>query len=146
MENKNKKPTPILLSINVCDMVIRDELTKKVSLIGLFNTIKAGAFPTQHHLFHVYVALTNGHGQYHTSLSIVDVTDNNPIMSVEGSLDFVNPLQVLEINFGLQGLRFDKAGKYAFRVTCEGTFVGERSFTVIGPEILIPPTQGTEIK
>ncbi len=144
MENKN--PKPILLSINVCDLIFRDEITKKVSLIGLFNTIKAGAFPTQHNLFHVYVALTNGHGQYHTTLSIVDVANNKPIMAVEGDLNFLDPLQVLEINFELQGLRFDNAGKYAFRVTCEGIPVGERGFHVVGPDIVIPPTQGTEIK
>ena len=146
MENNNKKPNPILLSINICDLIVRDEITKKVSLIGLFNTIKAGVFPTQHNSFHVYVALTNGHGQYHTTLSIVDVTDNKPIMAIEGELNFLTPLQVLEINFGLQGLRFDKAGKYAFRVTCERMLVGERDFAVIGPDIIIPPTQRTEIK
>ena len=144
MENQN--PKPILLSINICDLIFRDEITKKVSLIGLFNTIKAGAFPAQHNLFHVYVALTNGHGQYQTTLSIIDVANDKPTMTVEGDLNFVDPLQVLEINFGLQGLRFDRAGKYAFRVTCEGEFVGERIFHIVGPDIVIPPTQGTEIK
>jgi hypothetical protein len=141
-----KKPKPVLLSINICDTIIRDEITKKVSLIGLFNVIKANTFPAKHPMLQVYVALTNGHGSYKADLRIQNVDENKIIMNLEAELTFANPLYVVEINFGLQGLKFDKPGKYSFQVLCDGEPIGSRDFTVMGPQTLIPPTEGTARK
>ena len=137
------KPKPIVLSINICDTIIRDEITKKVSLMGLFTAIKANTFPVTHPLFHVYVALTNGHGEYKTSLRIVSIADGKTILNIDGNLNVANPLQVAELNIGLQGLRFDKAGKYSVQVWCNDGFIGSRDFMVVGPQD-IPYTMGTE--
>ncbi len=143
--SESKKPKPIVLSINICDTIIRDETTKKVSLIGLFNAIKANTFPSTHSLFHVYVALTNGHGPYKTSLRIVSVDNSEVLVNINGELNVINPLQVIELNIALQGLRFNKPGKYSVQVLCNGEPIGSRDFLVIGPPQL-PQTSGTEVK
>ena len=143
--NEVKKPKPIVLSINICDTIIRDEVTKKVSLIGLFNAIKANTFPSTHSLFHVYVALTNGHGMYKTSLRIVSIDNSEVLINIDGDLNVIDPLQVIELNIGLQGLRFNRPGKYSVQVLCNGEPIGSRDFMVIGPPQL-PLTSGTEVK
>ena len=150
MDDKNtgsegKKPKPIVLSINICDTIIRDETTKKVSLIGLFSAIKANTFPSTHSLFHVYVALTNGHGLYKTTLRIVSVENNEVLINIDGDLNVTSPLQVTELNIGLQGLRFNKPGKYSVQVLCNGDPIGSRDFMVVGPPQL-PLTSGTEVQ
>jgi hypothetical protein len=142
---EGKTPKPIVLSINICDTIIRDETTKKVSLIGLFNAIKANTFPSTHPLFHVYVALTNGHGPYKTTLRIVNIKDNEVIINIDGDLNVDSPLQVIELNIGLQGLRFKGPGKYSVQVLCGGEPIGSRDFMVVGPTQL-PNTSGTEVK
>ncbi len=144
--NEIKKPKPVVLSINICDTIIRDEVTKKVSLIGIFNVIKANVFPVSHPLFHVYVALTNGHGIYKTILRIVRVEDSEIILNMDGELNILNPLQVVELNIGLQDLRFSKPGKYSMQVLCNSEPVGARDFMVIGPPSQLPHTYGTEAK
>ena len=143
--NEIKKPKPIVLSINICDTIIRDEITKKVSLVGLFNAIKANTFPSTHSLFHVYVALTNGHGMYKTSLRIIGVDKNEVLVNIDGDLNVVDPLQVIELNIGMQGLRFNRPGKYSVQILCNGEPIGSRDFMVIGPPSL-PPTSGTEVQ
>jgi len=149
MEEKNvsdvKKPKPIVLSINICDTIIRDEVTKKVSLIGLFSAINAKTFPTVHPMFHVYVALTNGHGLYKTTLRIVGSSNGQSIFNMDGDLNIASPLQVVELNIGLQGLQFKDPGKYSVQVICNGEPIGMRDFMVVGPA-QIPPTSGTEVK
>ncbi len=143
--NKNtRKPEPCVLSINVCDNVIRDEATKKVSLIGLFNTIKANSFPCKHPLMHVYVALTNGHGKCKTEIRFLSLKDNKPIAWMEGELDFQNPLQVAELNMCWQNLTFEKEGEYEVEVRCDGTRIQARKFMVIGPQQNLSSTSGTE--
>jgi hypothetical protein len=141
-----QKPTPSVLSINVCDSIIRDEFTKKVSLIGLFNAIRANSFPCTHPLLHVYVALTNGHGRYQTDIRFLNLADNKPIVGMKGHLEFQNPLQVVELNVCWQRLRFEKSGEYVVQVLCDGAPIGERKFIVVGPEQKIPPTSGTDAR
>ena len=128
----NKKPEPIVLSINICDSIIRDEVTKKVSLIGLFSTINTTNFPAVHQTMHVYVALTNGHGKYKTEIRFCD-TKGQAIAGLEGELNFQSPLQTVELNLPWSGLRLEEAGAYFVEVLCDGKSISSRKFQVIGP-------------
>lgn len=138
-----QKPNPTVLSINVCDAIIRDETTKKVSLIGIFNTIQALSFPAIHPLLHLYIALTNGHGKYKGEIKLSD-NKGKTLICAQGPLEFKNPLQVVEINFEWRQLKFEHEGEYIIEVVCDGQQVGMRKFRVIGPKIL--PTSGTEAR
>jgi hypothetical protein len=148
--NKTQKgqspPLPTVLSINVCDAIIRDEVTKKVSLIGLFSIIKANSFPCIHPQMHIYIALTNGHRKYKTEVRFTRLDDNKPVAGMIGELNFQNPLQVVEMNLCWQQLAFDKPGEYAVEVLCEDTVINSRKFIVTGPEDKILPTYGTEMR
>lgn len=127
-----KKQEPILLAINICDQIIRDESTKKISLIGLFNTIKANMFPVRHSL-HVYVAITNGQGEYEGELRFVNLSNKQLVAKAIGKIRFHNPLEVYEFNFAFQNLEFGSEGKYAVDFLCDGGPVGTREFIVMGP-------------
>lgn len=139
-----KKPTPNVLSINVCDTIIRDEKTKKVSLIGLFSTIQAHSFPASHELMHVYISMTNGHGKYETDVRFVNLEDNHPIVGMRGEVNFNSPLDVVEINIEWRDIPFKKPGNYAIEVLCDKNLVSSRKFQVIGLGNITPPTKGTE--
>jgi hypothetical protein len=140
-----QKPVPQVLSINVCDSIIRDETTRKVTLVGLFNTIRANSFPCIHPLMHVYISMTNGHGKYKADVRFVSADDDAIIAGMQGDLEFKNPLQVVELNLCWQGLSFKKDGEYVFEVLCDGNHIGQRKFRVIGPTQKTPPTGGTEV-
>lgn len=139
-------PLPTVLSIDICDAIIRDEMTKKVSLIGLFSIIRANSFPCIHPLMHIYIALTNGHGKCKTEVRFARLDDDKPIAGMVGELQFQNPLQVVEINLCWQRLAFEKPGEYAVEVLCGGTEVGSRKFVVVGLEDKMLPTSGTEVR
>lgn len=145
-EKSAKKPTPSVLSINICDSIIRDEISKKVSLIGLFNTITASSFPCKHPQMHVYVALTNGHGKYKVEVRFWSLKEDKPIAGMVGDLAFQNPLQVVEMNMCWQGVEFGKPGDYAVQVLCESELIGDRKFRVIAPQQQMPPTERTEAR
>jgi hypothetical protein len=151
-DNTNKahkgqtSPSFTVLSINVCDTIIRDELTKKVSLIGLFSVIRANNFPCTHPLMHIYIALTNGHGKYKTEVRFTRIYDSKPIAGMVGEIQFQNPLQVVEMNLCWQQLVFEKPGEYAVEVLCGDVEIGSRKFMVIGPDDKMSPTSGTEVR
>ncbi len=127
------KPNPTVLAINICDSIIRDETTKKVSLIGLFSVIRAPGFPIVHPLMHVYVALTNGHGDYAMTIRFCDDKEQD-LARMEGPIQFANPLQVIELNLAWQQLRIKHAGEYTVEVLCNKVLIGERRFHVVGPQ------------
>ncbi|MEN6424004.1 MAG: hypothetical protein ABFE13_01475 [Phycisphaerales bacterium] len=139
-------PGPVVLAINICDMVIRDELTHKVSLIGLFGVIQAMTFPCKHPLMHIYVALTGGHGKQDMEIRLVRVEDEQPVMAMAGPVVFANPLQVNELNFEWRNVPFERAGEYAVEVCCgKGSApLGSRMFNVIQVGQAFP-TLGSEM-
>ena len=140
-------PGPVVLAINICDTVIRDELTKKVSLIGLFSLIASSNFPCTHPLMHIYLALTEGHGKHDMEVRLIREEDEKLVMGVAGSVEFANPLQVAELNLMWQNVIFEKPGEYSVQVFCKGNPVpiGARKFHVIRQGV-IPPTSGSEVK
>ena len=140
MPKKQKASGPVLLAVNICDQVIRDETSKKISLIGLFNQIHATTFPARHPLLHVYVSLINGHKEYEGELRFVNEKDNSIVFSTKGKVPLQNPLQCAELNFAVKNLQFDTPGKYRVEFLCDGSPVGGREFIVSGP----PPMSETK--
>ena len=130
---KTPKPNPSVLAINICDSIIRDEVTKKVSLIGLFSVIRAPGFPIVHPLMHVYVALTDGHGDYTMAIRFRD-DKGQDLARMEGPIKFDNPLQVIELNLAWQQLQIKQAGEYTVEAVCNGVSIGGRRFHVVGPQ------------
>jgi len=128
----SNKPNPILLSINICDQIIRDEITKKISLIGLFNAISARNFPTTHALMHIYVSLTDGYGDYSTEVNITDETDNKIIANIQGpNISFKDPLHIVELNLQIRNLVFQKEGNYKVNFLCNNEGIGGIKFIVV---------------
>ena len=143
LENRSK-PLPSVMSVNICDMIIRDELTKKVSLIGLFNTIRANSFPFRHPQLHIHITLTNGHGSYQAEVRFTNAELGKPIAGMRGELVFKSPLQIVEMNLFWQRLNFEKPGDYIVEILCDGELIGTRKFIVAGPQQEPPPTTVTE--
>ena len=138
-------PGPVVLAINICDTVIRDEITHKVSLIGLFSTITAAGFPCTHPRMHIYIALTNGHKEQSLEVRLVSASDQKPIMEMVGTILFETPLQVIELNIQWNQVVFPGEGEYFVEVLCDGNAapIGTRKFNVLS-NVRTPPTDGSE--
>ena len=133
MKKKGEETIPIVLAINICDEIIRDGISKKISLIGLFNRIDATSFPASHRSLHVYVCLTDGHKVYGGELRFVNDKDNSTILLVKARVPFKDPRQTVELNFEVGNLKFDEPGNFSVQFYCDGKLAGERRFIVSGP-------------
>ena len=120
-EPAESRPTPSAfhpsrLAMLVADVAIREEGTGKVSLIGIFDQIRAGTFPMSHGQLVVYARMTDAEGHYEFRLQLVRLEDD---------------LAAGEVIFQLGGLRFERAGRYEFRLHANGRYVGGCPFAVI---------------
>ena len=125
-----KKTTPIMLNMSICDWVLRDQKTNNVSLINLFNQIVCARMPFKHYRMHVYVALTEGHGEYKGDLCLKHTASDHIILSVKGAVKMVDPLSVTEMDFELRNVQFEQPGKYHIELMLDDDIVGSRSFFV----------------
>ena len=121
---------PVLLTILVCDTILRDEQSKKLSLIGLFNRISASQFPCRHMEMHVFVSLTDGHGTCQAQLRLMKRSTDEPLAAIEGKLVFPNPKAIVEMNFDVKGSVFPEPGEYSFDFYVNGDLIGSRPFQV----------------
>lgn len=137
MSNKN---APVLLAMVLCDTIIREMGTNKLSLIGTFNGLFAQRFPCTHPSLSVYVVLTNGRGRVSCLLRMTSLEDGQEVFSYPGEVDFSDPLSVIELDFKIQQLRLEKEGEYSIELIADGEFLGSRKLRVQS----VPPTEEEE--
>lgn len=121
---------PRALAMVICEMVTRDEATKNVCLLGLFNRLTAPGLPMVHGRLHVFVSLTDGHGKQPFCLQC-RAPDESVVFEAKGEMAFEDPLSVADLNIEIRGLMFEVPGNYVFEFHCGGELLTMRRFSVV---------------
>jgi hypothetical protein len=132
---------PIILALVLCDQIIREAGSNKVSLIGTFNGIFASTFPCTHPSLWVYIAITEGRGHVPCKLRMMSLDTNNYIFDLPGKIEFGGPTSVGELVFQLQQLRFEQPGVYAIEFWAGDDLLASRKVNVQKAENRNEPTK-----
>ena len=134
---------PLLLALILCDHTIREAVTNKVSLIGVFNGLWARRFPFVHPSLCVYAALTDGRDRVPCCLRLRHSDTDRQLFALQGEVNFADPTSVPEMVFEIQHLRFEQPGDYLMEFLADGELLGARKFRVQAapPEGQMPPKQ-----
>lgn len=125
------RPPPVLLAMILCDTVIRDEFTRKHTLVGVFSEIHGTALPVVLGAgMHIYAALTDGRGEYRSRLALRHLPSDQLIFEIGGPLAFQNPQQIVELNLKLVPLNLPFWGRYEVSLFCEDQLLGSRTLNV----------------
>jgi hypothetical protein len=124
------KPKPIILALILCDQIIREAGTNKVSLIGTFNGIFAANFPFNHPTLSVFIAITEGRGTMMCKLRMVSLDDNTVLFDLPGQIEFGGPTSVGELPFQLNNLRFERPGTYAIEFWVADDLLASRKINI----------------
>ncbi|MBK8913510.1 MAG: hypothetical protein IPM64_02725 [Phycisphaerales bacterium] len=135
---------PTLVSLLICDQVIDDKLSNKKSAIGMFNAVLVPQTPTTIQQMAVLASVTELTARVEMEIRLVRDADNSIIFSGRGFVEAPNPLAVVDLLFGLQGIQLPAPGQYAFEILIGGEPLGRRRFQVfVRPRRPTPPA-GTE--
>jgi hypothetical protein len=129
--NAPDTPHPVINAILICDLAIREEGTGKVSLIGIFEEIRAQRLPVQHPRLCLYAKLTDAEGTYKLRLELVRLEDMRAIGQGELEATLADRNKVGEIVFQFLGLVFEAAGRYDFRLSANGRYLGNKTLNVV---------------
>jgi hypothetical protein len=131
---------PDVLAMILADTVLRDCVTGKAIIHGIYSHIFANEFPVTYPAIVVYAAITNGHGKTELELRIVDADEEmDPLISRKGMADFPDPLVVAEAILAVGPVVFPTAGEYRIQLFGAGQLIRERRLQVM--PVPMPPAQ-----
>src|SRR5262245_13229011 len=127
-------PRPVALGMTLCDYVIVEERTKKVSLIGSFTGLAVAAFPALVAPFSVFAALTDGRGDGTVEVRVTRLETNEQVAAARGSVHFPDPLAEASCRFRFHQCSFPAAGYYQFTLLVDGEWAAQRRIRVYSKE------------
>lgn len=120
---------PITRGVFLCEKVIVEERTRKVSLINCFTKLYVDAFPSSPQQFNVFAIFVNGNGTVPVRLVVTKVEteleDDTDVFEFVGTLRFTGPLQELRTLIPINNLVFDVAGGYEITLESNGEFLAQ---------------------
>ena len=129
--NAPDPPHPVINAVLICDLAIREEGTGKVSLIGIFEEIRAPRLPVQHPRLCLYAKLSDAEGTYRLRLDIVRLEDMRAIGQGVLEATVMDRNKAGEIVFQLLGLVFEAPGRYDFRLYANDRYLGNKTLSVV---------------
>jgi len=125
----------VIPAIVFSDLVIRDQNTGKLTLVGVFQRFKAGQAPFTTPQFYATVLVTNLRGQPENVPVRLDIEDQDgdklsTATGVVSATAHVLRNDVAEIAFPMPPTRFERADQYKAVVSVNDEILGSRSFSV----------------
>ena len=114
---------PILVAALVCDVAVADPSTGKKNLIGIFDKINVGKFPTGRPMS-LYVKITDADGYYQTEVRYVQVSSGKIMAGARGELQANSKLASPEILIYFPPLPIPEEGRYEFQIWANKVFLG----------------------
>jgi len=114
---------PVLVAALVCDVAVTDPNTGKNNLIGIFNRVNVGKFPTTRRMS-LYVKVTDAEGDYDTEVRYVQVGSGKVLAQAQGKLHSASRLASAELLIPFPPLPIPAEGRYEFQVWTNSVFLG----------------------
>jgi len=134
---KQGRPPPKCKAILLCDSVIIDAMTGKVSLVGIFETFNLLSLPGRTVPAQIFLQLTDAQGKYALKIEVHDLQED-AIMARGGGIEieFQNKLQKTNAWFPMPALPIKHEGTYDLVVFSGNLEIDRQQFQV---KLLIPP-------
>lgn len=123
-------PLPVVLGLTLCDYVIVEEGTRKLSLIGTFTTLAFKQFPTPPRPFSLFLALTDGVGHAKIDLVMKRLQNGDELHRQTVVVEFAGKLEETHLLFRVDDWNFPDPGWFEFSVFVDGNLLAQRKLEV----------------
>jgi len=123
---------PVVSAMLLCDIAIREEGTRRVSLIRLFDSILAQRLPLARGPFYVYALLTDAEGRYDVEIELRRLEDLAAIGDRQSLPVVLHDRHAFgEFVFEVEEMILERPGRYEFRLYANDRVLGVKSFSVV---------------
>jgi hypothetical protein len=122
---------PAVKAFLIADAVIQDRLTRKWTVVNVFDQIFAPQFPAWHPSMALYVKLADARGRYAVRLEFRDAADAM-LSKIEGiTVEATGPSHTAEFGLTAQGLPLKEPGRYQFQLFLNDDYAAAVSLEVV---------------
>lgn len=128
---------PTLQAMILADVVHRDPMSGKFTILGTFNRIIVKEDLPKHfgHPAWLYLSITNIHGKLDLILRFVDLQDYSVVFEAHvDSPTVASPLEVAEFSIQMQGLPLPHEGMFALEVHVDNVLLGTHSVAILSTQ------------
>jgi len=126
---------PVAKSVYVCDEVIIDPQSRKLSLLNIWDTIRVpqGAlFPYRLAKMCMFAWFRDGFGKIGARIVVVEASTDKPVFRTEVfTLDFPNRILSVYAKYTVKSCAFPAAGDYYVELYCDDEFVDDQVIRVL---------------
>jgi hypothetical protein len=122
--------TPIPVGLILCDHVLVEQGTKKISIIGSFRRVDVEQFPAKLPPFFLYAELTDGLGSGIMESVLSRLETDEQVFSYRTPIRFSDQLSVLRTRLRISNCTIPSSGAYQFMLLVDGMFVAQRQLQV----------------
>jgi hypothetical protein len=127
---------PVVKSVYVCDEVVRDPVSGKVSVLNLWETVRPPAgstFPYRLRKVCVFAWMRGGRGRVRTRVDIVQAaTDTLVGRTRDLVVDFTQRVAHFAV-YRLHRFPFPQPGDYRVELYCENQFIDDQLVQILPP-------------
>ncbi len=124
-----------MVPILVCDQVLQEAGTNKVTLVGIFERISSSVFPFDWvRGVAVYARLTDAQGTYDMRMELVRLEDEQAIARADFEVTVEDCMRAQEIAREFDRLGFERPGRYEFRLFANDRYLGGSVLDVVDLE------------
>lgn len=123
---------PIVVASHLCEQLLVDAQSGRISLINCFNSMRFPGLPATLDRFIFFVALTDGPRRAKGRVSLFDPNQHR-IWSEEIQLEFKDPVEAALYTQRFYQTTFTVYGVHVFEMEVEGEIVLVRRFGVLKP-------------
>ena len=127
-------PTPSAIGLTICDQILIEEGTRRISLIGVSGAIRLSDFPAVAPPFGVFSVLTGGRGDGTLALTITQVETDEEIYRWQHAIRFADRLANVHVVFRIRGCRFPAPGLYLVTLLVDSEWVAQRRIRIIAED------------
>jgi hypothetical protein len=132
---KLMKVLPKCAALLLCDAVTRDDVSRKTSVIGVFDTFRLESVPGSTARCMIFLRLVDMTGRFAITAEVHDKEQGLVLFRSPGAGECGDPDErtSAELWLPVAPLSFDRAGVYDLVVFADGTEVGRVEFQIVVP-------------
>jgi hypothetical protein len=123
-------PRPVAVGLTLCDYLVIEEGTRKVSLVGYLVKLTAERFPFTPPPFYVFAALTDGLGDATIDLVVSRLDSLDELYARQLRVNFSSRLRERQVVFRISDCVFGAPGAYQFTLYVDGEWVAQRRLVI----------------
>jgi hypothetical protein len=119
-------PVPTLLELVICELVIVEQGSGRVSKINSINDLSAGGFPYDPGRFCVYAVLTGSVGKGDVMLQVTHLPTDQEVYAWMDRIEFVDRFEEVQVLVEPSAFAYPQPGEYLFALYVDADLIASR--------------------